>query len=142
MRISDILRGKGSGVVTIRPDDTVTRLLEVLAEYGIGALVVSEDGKSVSGIVSERDVVRQLKASGAAVLAGPVSAIMTSEVITCEPSDEVESLAQTMTESRIRHVPVTSGGELYAIVSIGDVVKHRINALQSERDQLVGYIQQ
>lgn len=142
MRISDVLRGKGSGVVTIRPDETVTRLLDVLAEHGIGALVVSEDGKSVAGIVSERDVVRQLHASGAAVLDGPVSAIMTVEVITCEPQDEVESLAQTMTESRIRHVPVTSGGELYAIVSIGDVVKHRINMLQSERDQLVGYIKQ
>jgi CBS domain-containing protein len=142
MRISDILRGKGRGVVTVRPDDTVTRLLDLLAEHGIGALVVSEDGASVLGIVSERDVVRRLQAAGADVLSGPVSAIMTSEVITCEPGDEVESLAQTMTSSRIRHVPVTVNGELSAIVSIGDVVKHRIDALQLERDHLVGYIQQ
>ncbi|MGV1007107.1 MAG: CBS domain-containing protein [Dermatophilaceae bacterium] len=142
MRISDVLRGKGSGVVTIHPGDTVVRLLEMLAEHGVGALVVSDDGKTVSGIVSERDVVRHLHSSGADILAGPVSAIMTSAVITCEPRDEVESLAQTMTEQRIRHVPVTTGGELYAIVSIGDVVKSRINTLQSERDQLVGYIQQ
>jgi len=142
MRISDVLRGKGTGVVTIRPDETVTRLLEMLAEHSVGALVVSEDGKTVAGIVSERDVVRHLHSSGADILSGPVSAIMTSAVTTCEPKDEVESLAQTMTDQRIRHVPVTTGGELYAIVSIGDVVKHRINMLQSERDQLVGYIQQ
>ncbi len=136
------MRGKGTGVVTIRPDETVTRLLEMLAEHSVGALVVSEDGKTVAGIVSERDVVRHLHSSGADILSGPVSAIMTSAVTTCEPKDEVESLAQTMTDQRIRHVPVTTGGELYAIVSIGDVVKHRINMLQSERDQLVGYIQQ
>ena len=142
MRISDVLRGKGTGVVTIGPGETVARLLEMLADHGVGALVVSDDGKTVAGIVSERDVVRHLHSSGADILAGPVSAIMTSAVITCEPKDEVESLAQTMTEQRIRHVPVTTGGELYAIVSIGDVVKHRINTLQSERDQLVGYIQQ
>ena len=136
------MRGKGTGVVTIGPGETVVRLLEMLADHGVGALVVSDNGKTVAGIVSERDVVRHLHSSGADILAGPVSAIMTSAVITCEPKDEVESLAQTMTEQRIRHVPVTTGGELYAIVSIGDVVKHRINTLQSERDQLVGYIQQ
>lgn len=140
MRISDVLRTKGTGVVTVRPDEPVTRLLDMLAEHSIGACVVSDDGKSVAGIVSERDVARHLQASGAGILDGPVSAIMTSEVITCEPQHEVEDLAHTMTNSRIRHVPVTRSGELYALVSIGDVVKHRIDALQSERDHLVGYI--
>ncbi|MBK8732866.1 MAG: CBS domain-containing protein [Actinomycetales bacterium] len=142
MRISDVLRNKGGGVVTIRPDDTVAHLLSVLSEHGIGALVVSEDGKAVAGIVSGRDVVRHLHRSGADVLGSAVSAIMTSEVHTCEGGDEVEGLAQMMTDRRIRHVPVVQDGELTAIVSIGDVVKHRINALQSERDHLKDYIQQ
>ena len=142
MKISDVLRLKGSEVVTIRPDDTVSRLLEVLAEHGVGALVVSQDGKEVAGIVSERHVVRHLHRSGAEVLAGPVSTIMTREVTTCEPGEEVEALAVTMTERRIRHVPVTQEGQLYAIVSIGDVVKHRMDMLQSERDHLANYIQQ
>ena len=142
MKISDVLRNKGTEVVTIRPEDSVTRLLEVLADRGVGALVVSPDGQSVVGIVSERDVVRHLHRRGAKVLAAPVSDIMTSEVTTCSADDAVESLAATMTERRIRHVPVVEDGHLASIVSIGDIVKHRISALQSERDQLVGYIQQ
>ena len=142
MKISDVLRNKGSEVVTIRPEDSVTRLLEVLADRGVGALVVSPDGQAVVGIVSERDVVRHLHRSGAAVLAAPVSDIMTSEVTTCSADDAVESLAATMTERRIRHVPVMDDGRLAAIVSIGDIVKHHMDQLRHERDQLVGYIQQ
>ncbi len=144
MKISDVLRNKGTEVATIRPDESVTRLIEVLADRGVGALVVSPDGTAVAGIVSERDVVRHLHRTGAVVLNGPVSAIMTSDVTTCSADDEVEveSLARTMTQRRIRHVPVLADGRLEAIVSIGDVVKHRIDALQSERDQLVEYIQQ
>ncbi len=142
MKISDVLRSKGNEVVTITPDDTVQRLLEVLAERGVGALVVSDDGQAVAGIVSERDVVRHLHRAGAEVLAHPVSSIMTSEVTTCEPGTEIEQLAQMMTDQRIRHVPVLQDGSLYAIVSIGDVVKHRISMLQSERDHLASYIQQ
>jgi CBS domain-containing protein len=142
MKISDVLRNKGDGVVTIRPDDSVAHLLAVLAQHGIGAVVVSDDGRQVGGIVSERDVVRHLHRTGVDVVQGPVSAIMTAEVTTCDADDDVEALARTMTERRIRHLPVTLDGELHAIVSIGDVVKMRIDALQSERDQLVGYIQQ
>ncbi|WP_295694167.1 CBS domain-containing protein [Lapillicoccus sp.] len=142
MKISDVLRSKGEGVVTIRPADTVHRLLEVLAEHRIGALVVSEDGSSVAGIVSERDVVRHLHRSGVGILDGPVSFIMTTQVTTADIDDELETLARTMTDKRIRHLPVTLNGRLHAIVSIGDVVKMRIDSLQSERDQLVGYIQQ
>ncbi len=142
MKISDVVRSKGDGVVTIRPDDTVAHLLAVLSEHGIGALVVSGDGKAVDGIVSERDVARHLHRSGADVLGGPVEAIMTREVTTCGHDDDLEALAATMTDRRIRHVPVVVDGELAAIVSIGDVVKHRMAALQSERDQLVDYIQQ
>ena len=142
MKISDVLRNKGEGVVTIRPDDTVAHLLEVMDEHGIGALVVSVDGREVSGIVSERDVVRHLHREGASVVDGKVSAIMTTDVTTCGPDDDLEALARTMTDRRIRHLPVTVDGVLHSIVSIGDVVKLRIDTLQSERDQLVGYIQQ
>ena len=142
MKISDVLRNKGDGVVTIRPGDSVARLLAVLDEHGIGAVVVSDDGRQVGGIVSERDVVRHLHRTGADIVDGPVSAIMTSQVTTCEADDDLEALARTMTERRIRHLPVTVDGHLHGIVSIGDVVKLRIDALQSERDQLVGYIQQ
>ena len=142
MRISDVVRRKGDKVVTVRSDETVERLLDLLAEHRIGALVVSDDGESVGGIVSERDVVRQLQQRGADVLKEPVSSIMTAEVETCDPDVPIESLARTMTELRIRHVPVVVDGKLRAIVSIGDIVKHRIDELQSERDQLVGYIQQ
>lgn len=143
MRISDLTRAKGGDVVTITSAHTVTELLGVLAEHSIGAVVVSEDdGSSISGIVSERDVVRHLHRSGAQVLTQPVSSIMTREVTTCDPDSDVESLARTMTELRVRHMPVVAGGRLRAIVSIGDIVKARIDELQHERDQLVGYIQQ
>lgn len=137
-----MVRRKGDVVVTVRSEDTVERLLALLDEHGIGALVVSDDGETVSGIVSERDVVRHLHRDGSAVLNAPVSQIMTSDVQTCDFDVPIEDLARTMTELRIRHVPVVVDGRLRAIVSIGDIVKHRIDELQSERDQLVGYIQQ
>jgi CBS domain-containing protein len=142
MRISDVVRRKGDKVVTVRPDETVERLLALLEEHRIGAVVVSEDGETVAGIVSERDVVRHLHRDGAAVLQAAIADIMTSDVQTCGPEQGVEELARTMTDLRIRHVPVVVDGRLTAIVSIGDIVKHRIDELQSERDQLVGYIQQ
>ncbi len=128
--------------MSIRPDDTVATLLAMLDEKGIGAVVVSTDGRDVVGIVSERDVVRHLHRTGASVVEGPVSAIMTNEVTTAGVDDDLESLARTMTDRRIRHMPVVVDGSLHSIVSIGDVVKLRIDTLQSERDQLVGYIQQ
>ena len=142
MRISDVIRRKGDLVVTIRPDATVAQLLAMLEEHRIGALVVSEDGHTVTGIVSERDVVRHLHRSGAAILEQAVSTIMTGDVHTASPDDHLDELARQMTELRVRHVPVVVDGQLRAIVSIGDVVKQRIDELQTERDQLVGYIQQ
>ena len=137
-----MVRRKGDMVVTVRPEETVERLLGLLEEHRIGALVVSEDGQGVIGIVSERDVVRHLHSDGPAILQSPVSAIMTSDVTTCDLDMHIEDLARTMTDLRIRHVPVVVDGKLSAIVSIGDIVKHRIDELQAERDQLVGYIQQ
>lgn len=141
MKISDVLRNKGAGVVTIRPDETVTGLLALLAEHRIGAVVVSVDGSTVDGIVSERDIVRHLHSSGTDVLSAPVSQIMTSEVTTGTKDAEIASLATTMTEERVRHVPIVDAeGRLTAIVSIGDIVKHRLSELQSEADQLRDYI--
>ena len=142
MRISDVVRRKGDEVVTVRPDETVERLLQLLADHRIGAVVVSEDGATVAGIVSERDVVRHLHSDGPDVVNATVSSIMTADVTTCDPEAPIEELARTMTDKRIRHVPVVVDGRLHAIVSIGDIVKNRIDELQAERDQLVGYIQQ
>ena len=137
-----MVRRKGDEVVTVRPDETVERLLQLLADHRIGAVVVSEDGATVAGIVSERDVVRHLHSDGPDVVNATVSSIMTADVTTCDPEAPIEELARTMTDKRIRHVPVVVDGRLHAIVSIGDIVKNRIDELQAERDQLVGYIQQ
>ena len=142
MRISDVIRRKGDGVVTLRPDATVRHLIEVLEKNHIGAVVVSDDGSVVSGIVSERDVVRHLHTDGVGVLDQSVATIMTGDVATCTPDDGLDELAAVMTERRFRHIPVVVDGQLKAIVSIGDIVKGRIDELQTERDHLVGYIQQ
>ncbi|BBU22063.1 CBS domain-containing protein [Mycobacterium xenopi] len=141
MRIRDVLRNKGAAVVTINPDATVTELLAGLAEHNIGAMVVvGPDG--LEGIVSERDVVRELHNHGSRVLAWPVSKIMTSVVATCTKSDTVDAISALMTENRVRHVPVVENGELVGIVSIGDVVKTRIDELEAEHAQLQSYITQ
>ena len=140
MRISDVLRVKGDNVVTVTPDTGVGRLLEVLAEHRIGAVVVSPDGVSVSGIVSERDIVRALAARGAGVLSEPVSAIHTTDVRTISPEASLSDVERMMTEGRFRHVPVMVDGALHGVVSIGDVVKNRIDELESERSSLAGYI--
>jgi CBS domain-containing protein len=140
MRISEILRSKGDDVATIAPEREVRQLLSLLAEHNIGAAVVSGDGSTIDGIVSERDVVRRLNERGADLLAEPVSSIMTTPVRTCAPTDAVDSLRETMTEHRIRHLPVVRDGRLIGIVSIGDVVKSAIAELETEREQLVDYI--
>ena len=140
MRISDVLRVKGARVVTVPPDMTVRRLAEVLAEHRIGAVVVSGDGASVDGIVSERDIVRALAVRGAGVLSEQVTAIYTADVHTVAPETELDDVARMMTERRVRHAPVTVGGALRGIVSIGDVVKSRIGELETERAALTDYI--
>ncbi len=140
MRISDVLRVKGTDVVTVTPDTTVRRLLAVLAEHRIGAVVVSRDGASVDGIASERDIVRALALRGAAAMSEPVSAICTAEVHTVTPQTPLEEVARMMTERRVRHAPVVVDGGLRGIVSIGDVVKSRIGELETEHAALTGYI--
>lgn len=140
MRITDVLRDKGGSVVTVTPDADVTALLALLAEHRIGAAIVSADGNSVEGIVSERDVVRALAERGASVLQESVQRICTLEVHTCAPDARLDDLMRVMTEQRIRHVPVVDGGALRGIVSIGDVVKRRMDELESERAALSDYI--
>jgi CBS domain-containing protein len=140
VRIADVLAVKGSAVLTVEPDQPVTALLAALAEQNVGAAVVCE-GDRLAGIVSERDVVRRLDEIGAALLDRPVADIMTTVVATCRPEDEVQTLSVTMTERRIRHVPVVDrDGRLAGIVSIGDVVKNRIDQLEEHRTQLENYI--
>ena len=140
MLIVTVLRTKGDAVVTVPPAATVRELLDVLARHRIGAVIVSS-GAGIAGIVSERDVVRHLRASGASILDRAVARIMTTDVVTCRRDTPVEELMATMTDRRIRHVPVVDDhGAIVGIVSIGDLVKSRISELESERDDLVGYI--
>lgn len=139
MKIADIVRHKGSDVVTIAPDGAVSDLINELASRKIGALVVVS-GDEVVGIVSERDVVRCLHEGGAGILDGTVSSLMTAAVHTCSPADDIDTVANTMTERRIRHMPVIEDGTLAGIVSIGDVVSSRMRQLEQDRGQLEQYI--
>ncbi|MCW2814209.1 MAG: histidine kinase [Nocardioides sp.] len=142
MRIGEILEAKSTrDVVTIRPDAGVRELLALLAEHNIGAVVVTSDGTTLEGIVSERDVVRRLHSDGT-VVDNTVAAIMTTAVETCGPDDDLDEVMATMTARRFRHVPVVADGTVAGIVSIGDVVKHKIGQLQFERDQLDSYVHQ
>jgi CBS domain-containing protein len=136
-----MLKHKGTAVVTVRPDLSCRELLAVLAEHNIGAVVVSVDGVTVDGIVSERDIVRHLHARGDAVLDGPVSEIAVWQVRTCGLDEPVDELCATMTQRRIRHLPVTQDGRLVGIVSIGDVVKSTISQLEFDRQNLIDYVQ-
>jgi CBS domain-containing protein len=142
MNISDILRHKGSDVITIAPSETVTALLAQLAEHNVGALLVrdTDAGSPVVGVVSERDVVRRLADRGAELLNAPVADIMTSVVVSCASKDSIDSVAETMTERRVRHMPVIDDEQLVGIVSIGDVVSSRIRQLETDRGQLEQYI--
>ncbi|MGO9779574.1 MAG: CBS domain-containing protein [Streptosporangiaceae bacterium] len=140
MRISDVLRVKGRQVVTVTPDTTVRRLLAVLAEHRIGAVIVSHDGTTVDGIASERDIVRAFGERGTAVMSELVTAICTAEVRTVTPATSLEDVMRMMTEHRVRHAPVVVDGGLRGIVSIGDVVKSRIDELETERTHLTNYI--
>lgn len=139
MRIADVLRNKGAAVATITPETSVAGLITELNIHNIGAMVVvSPDG--LVGIVSERDIVRALQSAGDDLLRRPVSEIMTTLVVTCEPNDSVDSLSALMTTNRVRHVPVVDNGRLAGIVSIGDVVKTRMEELETQQEQLQAYI--
>lgn len=140
MQVSVLLQVKGSTVVTVAPDVRAAEVVAVLARHRIGAVVVSPDGRHIDGVLSERDVMRALARIGAAALEAPAHTLMTAEVVTCQPDTTVEELMSTMTERRIRHVPVLVNGELAGLVSIGDVVKDRISGLEHETQALHDYI--
>ena len=154
MNVEDVLRGKspGSGesgpVATIKPDETVADVVAALREHNIGALVVSRDGSHIDGIISERDVVRLLGDESHHVLDRPVAEVMSSQVRTCSMGDQLAELAEQMTVNRIRHLIVATEGQMVGIVSIGDVVKSRLDQLEDEKarltdenEQITEYIQ-
>jgi CBS domain-containing protein len=140
MNVETILRNKGHLVATIRPDETVRTAVDQLISRNIGALVVSEDGNKVDGIISERDIVHGLADRGPELLLLKIADIMTSRVVTCDPSDSVDQLMAEMTNRRIRHFPVVRSGQLCGIVSIGDVVKNRLDEVEYEARSLRSFI--
>ena len=140
MTVARILDDKGRDVITTQPYRTLKEVVDLLADRGVGAVVVSDASLSVLGILSERDVVRVIAKQGESALHDPVSRYMTPKVITVTSDDTIEHVMQTMTAGRFRHVPVVDGGRLIGIISIGDVVKRHVNALDSERQALREYI--
>ena len=140
MKLEDVIRSKGNSVVTIAPSASMAALVSVMADNNIGAVVVSADGRHIAGIISERDIVRGLAGSGAGLLEATVADLMTGDVVVGHLEDRIEDTAHTMTHKRVRHVPIEVDGELAAIVSIGDVVKYRIDQLTDERNHLLGYL--
>ena len=141
MLVSHILKSKSDdGVVTLAPGTTVAKLAEVLSARRIGAVVISGDGRVVDGIVSERDVVRELGRRGPACLTDRVESLMTAKVTTCARTDSADMVMTVMTEGRFRHIPVVENGQMIGLISIGDVVKARLSELSMEKDALEGMI--
>ena len=140
MDVETILRNKGPAVATIRPDETVGAAIKALVSGNIGALVASQDGGTVDGIISERDIVHALARHGVALLALSVAEVMTRSVVTCDPTESVAELMAEMTNRRIRHLPVVRDGRLCGIVSIGDVVKNRLDEIEYEARSLRSFI--
>jgi CBS domain-containing protein len=140
MAVAHILRQKGSDVVTVQPSDSVQMIVDTLARHRIGAVVVVDGQGTIAGIVSERDVVRAMAGDLSTITAQTAQDIMTSKVTTCEPGDSEADLMQLMTEKRIRHLPVVSAGRLSGMISIGDVVKLRIESVEREAADMKSYI--
>ena len=140
MAVAHILRQKGTSVVTVEPGDSVQTVVDILARHRIGAVVVVDPAGGIAGIVSERDVVRAMVGDAAAVVGKTAGDIMTTKVRTCTPHDSEAELMQMMTESRIRHLPVIANGRVAGMISIGDVVKLRIETMEAEADQMKTYI--
>ena len=139
MRVAELLAGKGDVVAYVGPGASIRDALSLLAEAGVGALVVSRDGVNVEGIVSERDIVREMCTAGASIFGRTVAELMSAKVYSCGLDTEIETLGELMTDQHIRHVPVIEDDQLRGIVSIGDVVKWRITLLQNDRKELLEY---
>ena len=141
MLVQQILKGKSDdGVVTVPPGTSIARAAEILSARRIGAIIVSPDGKRVAGILSERDIVRELGRRGAACMADTVDQVMTAKTIGCRMSDSADAVMQAMTNGRFRHMPVMEGDLMVGLISIGDVVKARLSELAMEKDALEGMI--
>ena len=140
MLIAQILAGKSPDVVTTRPDATIAEVAKLLKAKRIGAVVVTDADGGLCGIISERDLARGLADHGADLLTLRVGDLMTREVSTCSPDDGIDQLMQQMTEGRFRHLPVVADGKMIGIISIGDVVKHRLQELEQEAHMLHDYI--
>lgn len=141
MHVQQILRSKSDdGVVTVTPGTSVAQAAEVLSSRRIGALIVSPDGKRCSGILSERDIVREIGRRGAACLSDTVDSLMTSAIISCRRDEQANDVLQKMTDGRFRHMPVMEGDQMVGLISIGDVVKARLTELAMEKDALEGMI--
>ena len=141
MTVKAILAAKGGDVITIEPNTNVAVAAKRLAERRIGALVVTGADRRVVGIVSERDIVQELAVHGAASLDLPLTDVMTRKVMTCSPSDTISSVMAQMTQGKFRHLPVIEQGKLVGLVSIGDVVKYRLQQMEREQSALRDYIQ-
>ncbi|MCZ7528871.1 MAG: CBS domain-containing protein [Acidimicrobiia bacterium] len=140
MKVDKVLSVKGQDVQRITPDQSIFEAVALLEEHGIGALVVSSDGTTAEGMLSERDIVRAIPHSGDQLLTMPVHELMSSPVTTCTPDDTIAHVMGVMTEKRARHLPVVDNGKLVGLISIGDVVKHRVEELRDETETLRDYI--
>jgi CBS domain-containing protein len=141
MLVQHILKSKADdGVVTVPPGTLISKAVELLSARRIGAVIVSPDGKRVSGILSERDIVRELGRRGAACLTDKVDSIMTAKLVTCGRTETTDVVLQKMTDGRFRHMPVMEGDQMVGLISIGDVVKARLTELSAEKDALEGMI--
>jgi CBS domain-containing protein len=140
MTVKAILEAKGGSVITIEPTASLEEAAKILAERRIGALVVTGPEQRVVGIISERDIVAMLAARGCHALDVPLTAVMTRKVTTCSPSDTISTIMERMTAGKFRHVPVVEEGRLTGIISIGDVVKHRLQEMENEQNALRDYI--
>ncbi|HSR54704.1 MAG TPA: CBS domain-containing protein [Alphaproteobacteria bacterium] len=142
MLVESVLNAKGSSVVTAKPDTPVTDVAKLLADAKIGAVVISADNTRVEGILSERDIVNAIASRGEEALRLPASALMTRDVVTCTPQDHIADLMGVMTEERVRHLPVLIEGALAGIISIGDVVRCRVQEISAEAEALRTYVTQ
>ncbi len=136
MRVADILKGKGTEVITVKPTETIAGFAQRLRLAGVGAMIVSQDGHSLDGIISERDIAYALPMHGPELHEMRVSDLMTTSVVTCKPQDSIADVAKIMTMRRIRHVPVKESGRLVGVISIGDVLKHRLSEIELEANVL------
>lgn len=141
MLVSQILKSKATqGIISVKPSDPVSTAVKLMSENRVGTMVVSADGESLDGIISERDVVREMGKHGTGCIDGPVSSMMTAKLVTIAPSETADHAMQLMTDGRFRHLPVMENGQMIGLISIGDVVKARLSELAMEKDALQGMI--